>query len=144
MSTQNFDTALAKHAWRYAFRQHALDVDPTVGDEFPHSDSVASEEHWLLREPPLRSIIVSIAVDLRELGRWNGAFASLHNQALLHHSIARIGMADAVQPTTFSGHARFMAKLVLASLRELVAVKREIAAAKSQLRPRRAASAGGK
>ena len=144
MSTQNFDTPLAKHDWRHAFRQHALDVDPSVGDEFPYSDSLESEEHWLLRQPLLRSIIVSIAVDLRELGRWNGAFADLNNQALLHHSIARIGMTDAVQPTTFSGHARFMAKLAVASLRELGAVKRHIAAAKSQLRPRRAASAGGK
>ena len=45
--------------WRHAFRQHALDLDPTLGRDIP-VESLLRIEQWLPRHSLLRSIFATL------------------------------------------------------------------------------------
>ncbi len=138
MSKQNTTPSGRSPDWRQAFRQHSLDIHPDLGVDGSACVSEAPERHWLLQEPHLRSIPQSIAVELRELGRWTGAFADVDNAALLQVAIARVGMAGTARPSTALEHATVVVRIVARGLREIVRLQGEIAGAKAAARPRRA------
>ena len=45
--------------WRHAFRQHALDLDPSLGRDIP-VESPLRIEQGVLRHPLLRSIVATL------------------------------------------------------------------------------------
>jgi hypothetical protein len=134
MTTQNTPTARISQDWRHQFRQHALDLDPGLGYDSGAGLSVAPPEHWLLREAPLRSIIASVAADLRELGRWTGTPQG--DDSLLLAAIQRIGVASAAKPAGAGAWLAFIVRFVWASVCTVGRIQREIAAVQQLLRPR--------
>ncbi len=118
--------------WRGAFRLHYMDVTPRTDE----GANAAKQGHWLLQDPLLRSIIVSISVDLRQLARWTGAYSNTSNTDLLDVAIARLAMSAAAPPTDVVGYVAFIARFVARALRATAKLQVEISAAKAAARPR--------
>ena len=120
--------------WRHAFRQHALDVDPSLGQAGDLCQDVRAE-HWILDEALLRSIVVSLAVDTRELGRWDGSNAALDNKALLDLVVQALAVNDE-RPTTAFAYFRFLVAFLGKAIQQMAMLRRKTARAKNAARRR--------
>lgn len=124
---------------RDAFRRNCLDLNPDLVRSVDTMESGAAymegmdQEHWILADDSLRSMVASLAGYKRTLAYWQGG--GERTESLLALEVVReLGFGRTDKPASVWVLVKFMTSFTVRCLSLSIRLQREIAAVKRQLR----------